>query len=63
MLLELVGIVFGGGKSETRGNDTFDSRRNQQVLGLKVNIRTSGRWPSSRIELLVPRNRSPRNLL
>jgi len=22
--LELIGIVFGGGKSKTRGNDTFN---------------------------------------
>jgi len=26
VLLELVGIVFGGGKGKTRGNDTFDTR-------------------------------------
>jgi hypothetical protein len=25
MLLELVGVVFGGGKGETRGNDTLDA--------------------------------------
>lgn len=25
VLLELVGVVFGGGKGETRGNDTLDA--------------------------------------
>lgn len=45
MLLQLIGVVFGGSKSETRGNDTFDP-----VLAVSFNTtdsRPSGSYVGS----------------